>query len=245
MSKRKILVVEDDVLIAKHIERSLSSFGYEVVGPCYQAEDALELLNKSQVDLAMLDVELNHVIDGIQLAHIIKNDFGYPIIFLTSYTDETTLERMKPINPMGYVVKPFNKFGLRNTIELVFDKLEHENQELQGETKTLVQEDNAKSIFVRGSKNIEKIVIDDIAILEASGKYVLIHQEGRKNIANTSIKELLGKLPSQKFIQVHRSYVINFDMIKEIGTNFLTVMGQEVPIGRSYKEQVMKRITVL
>ncbi len=118
MSNFKILVVEDEVFIAKDIQSSLIKMGYDVPAIAYDSESALDKIYQISPDLVLLDITIRGTKDGIEVAEIINEKHKLPFIFLTSHSDRTTLERAKQARPSGYLVKPFKDKDLMSTIEI-------------------------------------------------------------------------------------------------------------------------------
>jgi DNA-binding NarL/FixJ family response regulator len=118
MSGIRVLIVEDEPLIAKNIGMYLNNNDYEVSAIAYDPEEALFQLKRNPPDLAILDINLESDRDGIEVARYINQHNSIPFVFLTSYSDKDTLERAKQTNPYGYIVKPFNDKTLFATIEI-------------------------------------------------------------------------------------------------------------------------------
>lgn len=118
MTAVKILIVEDEPLIAKNIGMYLNNNDYEVSGIAYDADEAFFQLKRNPPDFAILDINLEGEKDGIELADHINRHHNIPFIYLTSYSDKDTLERAKKTNPYGFLVKPFNDKTLFTTIEI-------------------------------------------------------------------------------------------------------------------------------
>jgi PAS domain S-box-containing protein len=114
----RILIVEDDELIAHHIRRTLESLGYTVVGHTQRGDESLRLVEKYTPNLVLMDIQLDGPVTGIQAAAEIRRLFSIPIVFLTAFSDSETLEQVKDSGPYGYIVKPFTTQMLRSTIEL-------------------------------------------------------------------------------------------------------------------------------
>lgn len=114
----RILIIEDEPLIARDLKRIVSKYGYEVAGICYNSDNALDVLAKKQYDLILLDIHLQGSRNGIELAHIINKSHKKPFIFITSFADRNTLELAKVTMPVGYVVKPFNDKEVFSAIEI-------------------------------------------------------------------------------------------------------------------------------
>ncbi|MEO5570006.1 MAG: response regulator [Bacteroidia bacterium] len=118
MKKTKILVVEDENIVAKDIQNTLIRLGYDVPATASSAVIAFDKLDEVKPDLVFLDIRLKGDMDGIQIAERIKTEYDLPVIFLTSYADKTTVERAKLTEPYGYLIKPFNEADLLSTVEM-------------------------------------------------------------------------------------------------------------------------------
>lgn len=118
MSKLRILIVEDEPVIAENISMYLDNNDFEVSGIAYDGAEANEQLRNNTPDAAILDVNLESEEDGIDIAAKINQHYHLPFLFLTSYSDKDTLQRAKKVNPSGYIVKPFNERTLLASLEI-------------------------------------------------------------------------------------------------------------------------------
>ncbi|MDZ7344982.1 MAG: response regulator, partial [candidate division KSB1 bacterium] len=118
----KILVVEDESIVAKHIQTSLERLGYVVPVVASSGEDAIENAALVQPDLVLMDVKLKGMMDGIEAAEKILHQLDVPIVYLTAYADDDTLKRAKITEPYGYILKPFQERELHTTIEMAINK---------------------------------------------------------------------------------------------------------------------------
>ncbi len=118
MSKPRILIVEDEGIIAQDIRASLQELGYDVCSAVATGADAVRKAETERPDLALVDVVLQGGMDGIEAAHIIHSRFNIPIVYLTAYADEKMLERAKITEPFGYLIKPFRDRELHSTIDM-------------------------------------------------------------------------------------------------------------------------------
>lgn len=118
MSPAKIFIVEDERIVAKDIERTLKALDYLVVGSVASGAAALAALETITPDLILMDVMLKGELDGIQTAELIRQRRSIPIIFLTAYADDNTLQRAKITEPFGYILKPFDERDLHTAIEV-------------------------------------------------------------------------------------------------------------------------------
>ncbi len=124
----RILVVEDEALIADDIQRTLTRFGYDVPTPVATAAEALEAVANMGPDLVLIDIKLRGQRDGIDAGGEIRSRFGRPIIYLTSQSDDATLARAKETSPHGYILKPFNERELRIAVEVALHNHELESR---------------------------------------------------------------------------------------------------------------------
>ena len=122
MPKNKILVVEDESIVARDIRNMLIGLGYDVAGVAPSGEEAVDKARETQPDLALVDVMLQGQMSGVDAADIIYSDLNIPVVYLTAYADETTLQRAKETEPFGYLLKPFEERELQTTIEIALYK---------------------------------------------------------------------------------------------------------------------------
>ncbi len=144
----KILIAEDESIIALDIKVTLEKLGYTVSGVVYNADEVLENVNEKKPDLILMDIQLNGKKSGIELANIIRIDYEIPIIYLTALTDSDTLERAKQTEPSGYIVKPFNEKSLLSAIEMALYKYSIES-ELKKKSMELEQEKKKNDQLLR------------------------------------------------------------------------------------------------
>ena len=119
----KILIVEDEMIIAANTSLQLTNLGYEVSGIVSRGEDALLHIKENLPDIVLLDIQLKGELDGIETAHQMQKDFNIPIIYLTSNVDEAHFERAKRTNPYAFISKPFKKLDLQHAIELTANRI--------------------------------------------------------------------------------------------------------------------------
>jgi diguanylate cyclase (GGDEF)-like protein/PAS domain S-box-containing protein len=122
MNKRRILVVEDERLVARHIENMVRGLGYQVAGVAATGEDAIRITLESLPDLVLMDIMLRGDMDGIAASEQIWDKAAIPVVYLTAYADEATLERAKVTDPFGYLLKPFEERELYTAIEMALYK---------------------------------------------------------------------------------------------------------------------------
>jgi CheY-like chemotaxis protein len=122
MSGAKIMVIEDEVIVAMELQSRLTALGYEVTGVVGRGEDAVEKVREMAPDLLLVDITLAGRMDGIEAARRIHETHDIPVVYLTAHADDQTLERAKLSTPSGYLVKPYHESDLRTTIEVCLHK---------------------------------------------------------------------------------------------------------------------------
>ena len=118
----QILVVEDEKIVAKDIQNRLRNFGYAVPAIASSGEEAIKKAAEVQPDLVLMDIMLNKSMDGVETAKQIRERFNIPVVYLTAYADDSTLQRAKITEPFGYILKPFEERELYTTIEMALYK---------------------------------------------------------------------------------------------------------------------------
>src|SRR5688500_8622672 len=122
MTQTRILVVEDESIVALDIQCRLESMGYEVPATVASGEKAVEQAGDLRPDLVLMDIHLQGKMDGIEAADQIRRRFGIPVIYLTANADHPTVQRAKVTEPFGYVIKPFEERELQTSIEMAIYK---------------------------------------------------------------------------------------------------------------------------
>jgi CheY-like chemotaxis protein len=134
VSSARILIVEDQFVVALDVQRRLSALGYSVAGITARGEDAVRMAGELRPDLVLMDVQLQGSMDGVAAAEQIRNDYGLGVVYLTAHADEATLRRVRDTQPLGYVLKPFDEHELRKAIETALGKHSANRQELASES---------------------------------------------------------------------------------------------------------------
>lgn len=227
MSSFRILIVEDEVLIADAIERCLIKKGYEVTGKAISYEEAVEQFQQQQPDLVLLDIRLNGARTGVDVAEWLQQQpRQVPFVYLTSQLDSQSLDAAKSTYPAGYLSKPVQPQSLYTTIEIALHN--HNAQEAQ---KTTIRLYNGKQYY--------QVLVDNILCLRAEHIYVKVTlANGEEFIQRATLKEMIDQLPEGQFVQTHRSYAVNIQQISRWDQAYLYVQGHAVPLSRSRRRQV-------
>ncbi len=375
MEKIRILVVEDESIVAKDIQTTLTKLGYDVPATASSAAVAYQKLEELKPDLVFLDIKLKGDEDGIHIAEHIKIKYNIPVIFLTSFVDQETLDRAKVTEPYGYIVKPFNETDLKTTVEMalfkygrdkeiresqqrlanalgkvgeviiitdtdcritylnqraesfigygnnsangvdLFDlisieradnssvkkeelvtnmqnneaveykdcnvitkrdnssipailtsspirdekdqlignafvilkqeKGQDQSQPMMMQTALLEEQVIQNSFFVKKGSMLVKVYLDNIVWIQAMDNYVIIQTNTDQFVIHSTMKDIEMKLPNNKFLRVHRSYIIPIDKIGVLDENTVLIGDKTIPIGKSYKDAFMARLNFL
>jgi len=246
MTHIKILIVEDELIIAEDIRIQLVKLGYQVTGVAKDFNSALILLEEDTPDLLLVDIVLKGNRDGIELALFVKEHYDLPVIFLTSHADKQTVERARRINPEGYLLKPFQKEDLFTSVEIAFSNFTKRQSSIQASRGFENEQSQVikNSIFVKKDHLLIKIRFEELKWLRAERNYVELHCDDKMHLTRSTLKELLEKLPASQFLQIHRSYAINVDHITAIEYSTLFVGKTEIPVGRSFIEEIKERLNL-
>jgi two-component system, response regulator PdtaR len=125
----KILVVDDEAIITMQLEERLSTMGYSVAGMAASGEDAVDKARSLRPDLVLMDIVMPGKMNGIEAAKIITEELNIPVVFVTSYADDTIIEKAKSVRPYGYIVKPFNELEIKAAIEVALFRKATEQEE--------------------------------------------------------------------------------------------------------------------
>ena len=239
-NKTRILIVEDDMLIAANISLQLTNLGYEVTGIESRGEEGIIHAQRNPPDILLMDVNLKGELNGIETAKLIQRTQDIPLIYLTANNDEATFMKARETRPHAFLSKPFNKLNLQRTIALVVEQLKEHGKIKQNNSENLrVLEDR---IFVRHNGKMIKLLLDEILYVEAERNYCNIVTSKGRNLVVSTLKSIETELPKGKFIRVHRSYLVNILKLDVVADSHLEINRKVIPVSKSYKELLMGRL---
>jgi len=238
--KTRILIVEDDMIIAANISVQLSNLGYEVMGIETRGEEAILHATTNCPDIILLDINLRGNINGIEAAKQIQKYKRIPIIYLTANSDEVTFTKAKATRPHAFISKPFNSLNLQRTIALVEDQIRDKDLESIVETEDL--EVLLDRIFVRHNGKMVKLLLDDILYIEADRNYSNIVTSTGNYLVSTTLKAVENKMKNHMFLRVHRSYMVNISKLDVVADNHLEINRKVIPLSKSFKEHLLKHL---
>ncbi|WGF92983.1 LytR/AlgR family response regulator transcription factor [Aequorivita marisscotiae] len=250
----KILIVEDEMVIAANISLQLSNLGYEVTGILPRGEEALSHINIDRPDIVLMDIQLKGKMDGIETAKIIEQQYNIPIIYLTANTDDEHFNRAKTTHPYAFISKPFKKLDLQRAIELTIERINIENTADASKNNgdnNLFDDGSATDfilndrIFVRNNEKMLKIDIKDIFYIEADRNYCRIFSQGREYLLVMTLKDIDEKLPQKHFLRIHRSYIINISQIDEVAGTHVVIAKKAIPMSKAMRTELLKRLQTI
>ena len=219
----KIFIVEDEYLNLLHLKNSLIEMGYEVTGEAGSAEETLELLKTTEVDLIILDINLGEgEKDGIWIGEYVSEHYDFPFIYLTAYGTDSIVKKAIKTAPYAYLTKPFNEVELSTSIQLAIHSY-NSNRE----------KSNSKKLLIGNKRNFAKIELDDIHFVESDKNYIKIYTGEKEYKERTTLQTILQELPEERFLQIHRSFVINTKKIQEISSTMITVGNIQIPVTKN------------
>ena len=181
----RVLIIEDEMLIARDLNRIVEVSGFQVVKICYNSDKALDALELKNYDIVLLDIHLKGSKDGIQIAETINKKFKKPFIFITSYADKKTIDRAKLTHPSGYIVKPFNQSEVYSNIEVALHNYEKNNPRPKG---TIIINDKLEKKLT----DKEILILTDISEgktnLQMAQKHFISENTVRSHIKNIYAK---------------------------------------------------------
>lgn len=240
--KIKVAVIEDEMIIGDNIISTLIQLGYEPVGPAINYTSGIKLINEQEPDLVLLDINLGGRKDGIDLAVEVRKSRNIPIIFLTSHSDKTTIERAKSVHPEAYLVKPFNADEMYSAIEIAMHKhYSVASASNESSSKDLLIAD---SLFIKEKSRYVKLAFNDLYYLQSDHVYVKLVGDQQSYLVRSNMAEMLEKLPNY-FIRIHRSYAINSKHLKAVNGDVVLVGKHEVPVSRSQRQEILSRLNLL
>jgi DNA-binding LytR/AlgR family response regulator len=248
MKEERILIVEDDVNIAENIEEILELLGYVNIDIANSANQAIKVVKKYRPDLVFMDIKLKGDKDGIELGEIIKQMVDAPLVYVTSYSDPTIIERAKRINPAGFIVKPFNTNDIHAIVEIV---LYNKRTKPTQETVTVRSKDESPylvtdAVFIKADNAYERVPYEDIYYVEANGNMVTIFTKNRNFTIRKSMKDMEEKLPSHLFLRVQKSFIVQLGQIESFNTKDITLhMGSVVQVGRQYYNSFLAKLNTI
>ncbi len=228
-------LIVDDNKLARTAMKQLTSHveQLQVVAECSSAMEAYNVLQKEKVDLLLLDIEMPGM-SGIELTRNLGRK--RPMIIFTTVKKEYAVEAFE-LNVADYLIKPVSPARFIQAIEKAREILDSNSRELQ-------VADN-EFVFIRDNGVLKRIKMEDILFLEAMGDYVKLHTVHKFHAIHTTLKAVEEKLPANRFMRVHRSYIVALDKIEAIEDGTINMQSNAIPVADAYRGALNNRLNLL
>lgn len=231
--KIKCLLVDDEPLAIQLIQNHISQLeGFEVIGPCSNAVQAMEVLRTTAIDLLFLDLKMPKI-TGFSFLRALQHR---PAVIITTAYREYAVEGYE-LDLVDYLLKPITFERFIRAIDR-FLRIKFPVQQAAPLLENMEQ-----VIHIRSKGKMHRIRIDEIIYVESIKDYIIIHWGDKKITAKYKFGDFEKELTGKPFLRVHRSFMVNINRITAFTANDIEVGGTEIPIGASYKEYVIKRLT--
>lgn len=222
----RCLIVDDEPLAREILGQYVSqSDELQLVGTCKNANEVVELLQKESVDVLFLDIQMPGI-SGMALMKSLENP---PLVVFTTAYDQYAVEGYE-VSAVDYLLKPISPDRFKKAVEKVKDMIRYKKS----------SSNDLDYMFIRADYQDIKVMFDDILYVEGLKDYVKVVTKEKRIITLTNIKGMLEKLPQDRFIRVHKSYIVAKDKVQTVKGTILTIDDKEIPIGLTFKDNFMK-----
>lgn len=231
--KMNCIAVDDELLALKKIERFAEKIDYlNLLGTFDNALSTFSFLRENKVDLIFLDIQMDEF-TGIQLLETLKDP---PYVILTTAFDEYALKAYE-LDVVDYLLKPIPFERFVKATEKVYARFlkDHNNHTPAPTHQSVENNDNAEYTFIKSGNKTVKVYFDKILYIEGQRDYLQIHTEDNRIMTLLNFKRMQELLDDQKFIRVHKSYIISIDKIDYIENNTVKIKDKLIPVSSTYK----------
>lgn len=230
MNRYKCIIVEDEPLAQNVLKKYIGEqVALDLIAICKDALEAQAILTQQNVELVFLDINLPKL-SGI---NFIKTLVRPPLVIFTTAYPEFAVEGFD-LNAVDYLLKPFSFERFLKAVNKALEKLNTAGQNKDTKAPSF--------IFLKADKKIHKVDLNTIHFIEAIGDYMKVVIDGGQLIINETMKKLQEELPANSFIRVHKSFIISRNKIKFIEGNYVQVEDKSIPIGATYRNDVLANI---
>lgn len=226
--KYNVLIVDDEFLARKLLSEYVSKVDFlNLVDTCPDATKAMEVLNKENVDILLLDIQMPDI-SGIEMLKLNMMNSRTSVILTTAYS-EYAVDAFS-LGVVDYLLKPFDYARFLQAIN-------------KAVSQNAVSESQNDYIMVKADYKLYKINFEDLLYIEGQHEYVTFHTKTKRITALYSLRNLEETLPKDKFIRTHKSFIVSIKNIEDIDKLNVSVSGNKIPIGASYRELLIERLS--
>lgn len=225
----KILVLEDDFINRRYLEKLLVDLGHEVIVSVDNVKDAVKGVENNEIDIALLDINLGDEMEnGIEFGEYLRSQTDVPFIYLTAYSTDSILADAIKTNPASYLTKPFSETQLGIAIRLATVR------ERRKKNVITVKDDN--NFFVQKE-------LTDVLFFESQKNYFLVHCIDKTYRLRSTMKDLLVLVKGKQFIQTHRGFIVNTQKVNRFNKTMLEINDIEIPISKNFQKAVFDELS--
>lgn len=231
----RTIIVDDEPLAIQLIESHVSKFDFiDVIATCKNAIQAINILRKEKIDLIFLDINMPEI-SGLEFLKSLPNA---PYVIITTAYREYALEGFD-LNVVDYLLKPVSFDRFLKAINKYCERQEKKNF---SSNETAPSKTPEKFIYIQDGKIIHKVYLSDILYLEGYGEYVKIHLPEKTILSRQALHEYENILPKDEFLRIQKSFIVSIAKINAFSSISVFINETELPIGRTYKENVAQRL---
>lgn len=228
--KTKILIVEDEILVAENTADDLKREGFEITEIALSSKEALISIEKSPPHIILMDINIKGDIDGIELTEEIQKNYSMPVIYVSSNVTSQYINRAIATSPSAFISKPYQTKDLVIAIELAVRK--HNEAVLTGNPPL------RDSVFVKSGEYHRKVFLDEILYIEANGSYCTVFTEKKRFVLSFNLFHFEQEIKTDTLLRVHRSFIVNINKVDAFDKNTLRIGTNVIPVSNSFKEKV-------
>ncbi len=223
----RILIVDDEVLIAETLKDHLIKLGYNKIELAHSKKEAETLLDNWKPDIALLDIRMEGYFDGLQLAEIVRTKHNIPFMYVTAHSDLAITEKILKTKPDGYITKPIRINELMVNLGMVVQRFLETKENL---------------VSIKNGIDKEQFKISELLYLKAEGNYVEIHLESRKILVRNSLEAILSDLEIDSLFRIHRSYAVNSNKVSKFSSGEIRINDCILPVSRTYSTELKEKL---
>lgn len=216
----RILIIEDNVIIAEHLKEIILGFNAFSIKLAHSKSEGLEFISLFEPDLVLLDIHLENQQTGIELALTLNETYKIPFIYITAQADIKTIDAAIATKPLTYILKPYLASNIYSSIMLARQRLVTERIEIKDGTSTFYLDSNK------------------IKYIKAEGNYLKVFHNDKNVVIRKTLKQIEEILNSSNFVQINRSFIINTNFIEKIVKDKVCIDSIEIPISSKYDQNL-------
>lgn len=213
----RILIVDDEVLIAEFLKDELMALGYKNIYLAHNRKQAFSKINAFNPQVVLLDIRMKNEREGIEIAEEIDKSYNIPFVYITAHSDKEIVKLALSTKPSGYITKPFKQIDVYAAVKLAETNSEKINE------RFLVFKDGYASI---------KLSVDDILYIQSDDNYIHIFTIHKKYTLRNTMEWFISNTPEELFHRTHRSYIVNITKINKSTSKSVFINDLEIPVSR-------------